>query len=75
MAAVSISLAIFNLLPIPALDGGRWVILTINKITGKRNRKLEAAIISTTFLLMIGLALIIALRDIQGISVGRFKLQ
>jgi regulator of sigma E protease len=75
MAAVSISLAIFNLLPIPALDGGRWVILTINKITGKRNRKLEAAIISTTFLLMIGLALVIALRDIQGVSVGKFKLQ
>jgi len=72
MAAVSISLAVFNLLPIPALDGGRWVIITLNKILGKRNRKLEAGAISITFLLMILLAILIAFRDIQTVVSGRF---
>jgi regulator of sigma E protease len=72
MAIVSISLAVFNILPIPALDGGRWIILTINKITGKRNRKIEGAVISITFLLLIGLAIIIAARDLQGVVTGRF---
>ncbi|MBU0503378.1 MAG: RIP metalloprotease RseP [Candidatus Omnitrophota bacterium] len=35
MAALSISLAIFNLLPLPALDGGHIVLLLIEKIRGK----------------------------------------
>lgn len=72
MAAISINLAVLNLLPIPALDGGRWVILTINKITKKRNLKVEAAIISVTFLMMIGLAIFIAFRDVQGVIGGRY---
>ena len=35
MAILSISLAIFNLLPIPILDGGHILFLIIEKIRGK----------------------------------------
>lgn len=72
MAAISINLAVLNMLPIPALDGGRWIILTINKLTKKRNLKIEAAVISITFLLMMGLAIFIAFNDVRGVIGGRF---
>lgn len=72
MALVSISLGIFNILPIPALDGGRWVILTINKVLGKRNRRLEATAISITFAAMLLLALVVAFRDVQGAISGKY---
>lgn len=64
MALVSISLALFNALPIPALDGGRFIILTLNKVIGKRNRKLESAVIGGTMLFILGLSIIILLNDI-----------
>lgn len=63
LAQISIALAVFNILPIPALDGGRLVILTLVKITGKRNRKLENTVISFTFLGLMGLGLIMVGRD------------
>ncbi len=34
-ALISLNLAIFNMLPFPALDGGRLVFIVIRKITGK----------------------------------------
>ena len=67
MAAISIGLAIFNLIPIPALDGGRFIIILISKITGKRNRKLENIAISITFIALLILAVIIAGNDIKQI--------
>ena len=72
MALISISLAVFNILPIPALDGGRFIILTINKITGKRNKKIEGAIISTTFFALLLLSAFIAFRDVRDLISGRF---
>jgi regulator of sigma E protease len=57
LAAISIALAVFNILPIPALDGGRWVILTLTKLTGKRNRRIEGILIGWTFLALMGLGL------------------
>jgi regulator of sigma E protease len=35
MAVLSLSLAIFNLLPLPILDGGHIVLLALEKIRGK----------------------------------------
>jgi regulator of sigma E protease len=63
LALISISLAVFNILPIPALDGGRWLILTAIKIFGKRNRRLENMLIGYTFLLLMGLGVVIAFKD------------
>ena len=70
LAGISIALAVFNLLPIPALDGGRWVIITITKLFGKRNRRIEGVIIGITFLFMMGLGIVIAGFDIFRIFKG-----
>ncbi len=67
LAAVSISLAVFNLLPIPALDGGRWVIITLTKLLGRRNRKIEGIVIGYSFLFMMGLGILIMFKDSWGI--------
>jgi regulator of sigma E protease len=72
MALVSIGLAAFNVLPLPALDGGRLVIVTLNKIFGRRNKRWEAIAISVTFFLLLGLGILIAFRDIQGIVAGKY---
>ena len=64
---ISVSLAIFNMLPIPALDGGRFLILTINKLTGKRNKKLEAILINVTFIFLFGMMILVAFKDLWGI--------
>ena len=64
IALLSINLGVFNLLPIPALDGGRILILTLQKITGRRNRKLEYVVVTVTFIFLILLSLLIAYLDI-----------
>ncbi len=74
VALISVGLAVFNMLPIPALDGGRWVIITINSIRGKRNRKLEATLIGVTFIAMLVLAAVIAVKDIQTWITGGFNI-
>jgi regulator of sigma E protease len=64
MAILSISLAIFNILPIPALDGGRFIIISLNKILGRRFQKIENIAITTTFLFLMGLGTIVAFKDV-----------
>jgi regulator of sigma E protease len=64
IALLSVNLGVFNLLPIPALDGGRILILSLQKITGKRNRRMEYIVVSVTFILLILLSLLIAYLDI-----------
>lgn len=71
MAVISIALAAFNLLPLPALDGGRLVIITLNKILGKRNKRIEGIVISSTFLLLLVLGAIIAFRDVGNLISGK----
>ncbi len=72
-AIVSISLGVFNLLPIPALDGWRFVFITINwlikKVFGKKaiNEKVEGLVHFGFFVLLIALSLIIAYNDINKI--------
>ena len=69
-AIISINLGVFNLLPIPALDGGRllllWMRATIEKIIWKS--KLANHIENMThvifFLLLIALSVLIAYNDI-----------
>lgn len=72
LALISIGLAVFNILPIPALDGGRLVILTINKILGKRNKKIEALAISMTFIVLLIIGVLVAFKDIQGVVTGKY---
>ncbi len=75
VAAISLSLAIFNILPIPALDGGRWLIITLSKLTGRRNRKLESLLIGIAFMIVMGLGFIVLGLDIIKIINGEFDLR
>lgn len=58
ISAISVSLGVTNLLPLPALDGGRLVLIIIEKIRGKAlSEKTEYRIqtIGLTFLLLFSL--------------------
>jgi len=62
---IAIFLAIFNILPIPALDGGKLVFLGIEKIRGRPvNQKIEQRLTATFFTLLIALMIWVTIRDI-----------
>lgn len=57
---ISISLAFFNVLPIPALDGGRLFFILLEMVTRKKiNPKREAAINTVGFIVLLSLLLYI----------------
>ncbi len=57
-ALIGISVAIFNLLPIPALDGARAVFVAIEWVRGKPiNRKVEGIIHTVGFFLILAIAI------------------
>ena len=63
--AMSISLAFFNILPIPALDGGRLFFILFEMITRKKvNQRFEAVTHAVGFALLMGLILLIVFSDI-----------
>ena len=56
---IAVNLGVFNLLPIPALDGSKMVFTTIEWIRGKPiNPKIENAIHNIGFLILMGLVVI-----------------
>ena len=64
-ALISINLAIINLLPFPALDGGRLLFLLIEKIKGSRiNPKVANTVNAIGFYLLIILMLVITYHDV-----------
>ena len=64
-ALISISLAVMNILPFPALDGGRIVISVIEGIMRKRlNSKLVNSINTIGFILLILLMIVVTFKDI-----------
>lgn len=68
VAVLSIYLAVFNILPIPAADGGRLVFLLIEAIRKKPvPEALEKRIISVSFALLIIFFLFITFRDVKGL--------
>lgn len=59
-AYIGVNLAVFNLLPIPALDGSKIVFCAIEWVRGKPlNRKVEAVIHAVGFVLLIGFAVLV----------------
>lgn len=69
LADLSLSLAVINLFPLPALDGGRFLILFIESIFRKNlNQKVEAVIINLSFLLLILFIVFIMIKDIINID-------
>ncbi len=62
---LSVNLALLNILPIPALDGGRILFLFIEGVRGvKINQKIEQAIHTVGFALLLFLMAAITYRDI-----------
>ena len=65
IAIISLALAMFNILPIPALDGGRLVFLFLESIRGKPiNPKLEQKIINISFMVLIGIVILVTIKDV-----------
>lgn len=66
MCAISLSLGIFNLLPIPALDGGRIFLLIIEAIRRKPMKEnVEQTIILIGFAIIIIFALVVTVLDVS----------
>jgi len=68
-AILSLNLAIINILPIPALDGGRLVFITLGRIFRKKvPMRFEQIAHTLGFALLMLLVIVITVKD-----VGRFK--
>lgn len=64
-AVISLNLGILNLLPIPALDGGRLLFLAIEAIIGRKlDPKKEAMVNTVGFVILIGFMLFVTYKDI-----------
>ena len=71
LALITINIGIFNLLPIPALDGGRLFFLLIEGIFRKPiNRKYEGWIHAVGLVLLMALMLAISFSDILKLARG-----
>lgn len=68
MSAISLSLGIFNLFPIPALDGGKILMLIIEKIRRKPfEQKTEGIATMIGFGIIMLLALVVTISDVIGL--------
>lgn len=68
IAYISVSLALVNVLPVPALDGGWFVMLVIEAIRrkplGQKGESIQRGVTAFFFLLLIALMLFITIKDI-----------
>jgi len=71
-ALISVELAILNILPIPALDGGHLMLLLIEGLRGKPlSREMEARLHYSGFVLLIGLGVFLIFKDVWGLMIGK----
>jgi len=71
-ALISISLAIFNLLPLPVLDGGHILFLALEKLRGRPlDRKVQEVTQQVAMALLLALVLIVSWNDILRFFVKR----
>lgn len=65
-AMISMNLAIINLLPFPALDGGRLLLLIVQGVTGKKiDPEKEGFIHFVGFVILIGLMIFVTFKDVD----------
>lgn len=65
VALITVNLGVFNLLPVPALDGGRLVFLILEAVRRKPvPQKFEIAVNAAGFILLIGLMLFATFNDV-----------
>ena len=66
VAALSLNLAVVNVLPFPGLDGGRLLFLVIEAITGKKaHPTLEKYVHGVGLVLIVGLLILSTLSDLK----------
>lgn len=66
VATISINLAVLNILPFPALDGGRLIVVWAEAITKRRfSPKVVGIIHAAGFLVLIGLMIVLTIGDIR----------
>lgn len=64
-AIISISLACMNVLPIPALDGGRWLLILIYRLRKKKlTKETEEKIVGRAFAALLIIVAIVTVLDI-----------
>ena len=64
-ALISISLACMNVLPIPALDGGRWLLIFIYKLRKKKlTKETEEKIVSRASMVLLIIVAVVTVIDI-----------
>lgn len=70
-ALISVSLACMNIIPIPALDGGRWLLIAIYKLRKKKlTKETEEKIVSRAMMVLLALIFIVTILDIVRIAGG-----
>ena len=69
---ISLNLAVMNVMPIPALDGGRAVLVLAELVVGKRRmNSIEGYVNYAGFILLFSLLVLISLRDIWQLWLSR----
>lgn len=64
-AIISLTLAVMNVLPIPALDGGRWFTMALFRLFKKQlTKEREEKIQATGFLILMGLVILVTIADV-----------
>ncbi len=71
IAIISVNLGLINILPFPALDGGRAVLIFLEGVVRKKvmRREVEAAIHMVGFVLLISLILLVTYREVAQIII------
>ena len=65
LSLISLNLAVINLIPFPALDGGRILFLAIEKIKGSPiSRRIEGIVNGVGFVLLLVLMVLVTVRDV-----------
>ena len=68
-ALISINLAVMNILPLPALDGGQLAFLIFEGLLGKPlPAKLQETVMQTGLFLLLGLGVFLVIRDTANLS-------
>jgi regulator of sigma E protease len=64
-AIISLTLAVMNALPIPALDGGRWFVTALYRVLKKPlTKEREEKIQATGFIILMTLVLVVTIADV-----------
>ena len=68
-ALISVNLAVMNILPLPALDGGQLAFLLLEGLLGKPlPMKIQETVMQTGLFLLLGLGVFLVIRDTANLS-------